>query len=200
MGQGEREGDESERAVMTSGAGASRSGGPWRVTTGERDPDTVDRLLRSLPDWFGIESAIVDYVARADELPAYLAWPAPGSPVPGTGRQPVGVLLAARHFPQSAEIYLMAVEPTVHRAGHRPDPGRGAGGRSARRRSRTSPGQGARPVATGCQLRTDATVLRPHRLSAPGGDSRPVARQPLPDHGQDSPASVRDAGKGSPRL
>lgn len=111
------EDDETERAAMTSGVKVRRSDLPWRVTAGERDPGTVDRLLRSLPDWFGIESAIADYVARASELPTYLAWPAPGSPGPGTGRQPVGVLLAARHFPKSAEIYLMAVEPTVHRRG-----------------------------------------------------------------------------------
>ena len=111
------EDDETERAAMTSGTTASQSDCPWRVTDGEQDPGTVDRLLRSLPDWFGIESAIADYVARASELPTYLAWPAPGSLVPGTGRQPVGVLLVARHFPRSAEIYLMAVEPTVHRRG-----------------------------------------------------------------------------------
>ena len=29
----------------------------------------------------------------------------------------MGVLLAARHFPGAAEIYLMAVEPAVHRMG-----------------------------------------------------------------------------------
>lgn len=89
----------------------------WRVTSGERDPDAVDRLLRSLPDWFGIEPAIAEYVMKAHDLPTYLAWLAPGSFTPGTVRQPVGVLLAARHFPESAEIYLMAVEPALHRRG-----------------------------------------------------------------------------------
>ncbi len=34
-----------------------------------------------------------------------------------TRSAPVGVLLAARHFPESAEIYLMAVEPAMHRRG-----------------------------------------------------------------------------------
>jgi GNAT superfamily N-acetyltransferase len=90
---------------------------PWQVTTGEQDPDTVNRLLRSLPDWFGIESSIVEYVAKAHELPTYLAWSAGGSTAHAARRQPVGVLLAARHFPQSAEIYLMAVEPALHRRG-----------------------------------------------------------------------------------
>jgi GNAT superfamily N-acetyltransferase len=102
---------------MTSGAGQGRSLSSCQVTTGEQDPDTVNRLLRSLPGWFGIESSIVEYVAKAHELPTYLAWSASGSSAHAARRQPVGVLLAARHFPQSAEIYLMAVEPALHRRG-----------------------------------------------------------------------------------
>ncbi|MDR2984691.1 MAG: GNAT family N-acetyltransferase [Nocardiopsaceae bacterium] len=51
----------------------------------------------------------------AATLPTYLAWPA------GQGRradrQPVGVLLAERHFPQAAEIHLMAVERELRRRG-----------------------------------------------------------------------------------
>jgi GNAT superfamily N-acetyltransferase len=88
------------------------------VTSGEHAADTVERLLRLLPEWFGIESSIAEYVAKARELPAYLAWPRAGSLAPGGGdRQPVGVLLAARHFRGAAEIYLMAVEPDLHRRG-----------------------------------------------------------------------------------
>jgi GNAT superfamily N-acetyltransferase len=84
----------------------------WRVTSGEPAPDTVERLLRMLPGWFGIESSVLEYVAASRTLPAYLAWP--------DGRQatqPSGVLLAVRHFPASAEIYLMAVDPAWHRRG-----------------------------------------------------------------------------------
>jgi len=102
---------------MIPGAQEGGSGSLWRVTSGEQAPETVNRLLRALPGWFGIESSIVDYVAKAHELPTYLAWHARGSTVPGAEQQPVGVLLAARHFPESAEIYLMAVEPDVHRRG-----------------------------------------------------------------------------------
>lgn len=102
---------------MTSGIGLGRSDHVWRVTTGEQSPKTVDRLLRSLPDWFGIESSIVEYVAKAHELPTYIAWPAGGSALQITDSRPVGVLLAAHHFPESAEIYLMAVEPAMHRRG-----------------------------------------------------------------------------------
>jgi GNAT superfamily N-acetyltransferase len=84
----------------------------WRVTSGEPAPDTVERLLRLLPTWFGIESSVLDYVADARTRPAYLAWPDGGQ-----ATQPSGALLAARHFPASAEIYLMAVDPAWHRHG-----------------------------------------------------------------------------------
>jgi ribosomal protein S18 acetylase RimI-like enzyme len=102
---------------MTSDAPPGPSDRQWRVTSGEQAPETVDRLLRLLPDWFGIESANAGYVVKAHELPTYLAWPARGSAAGAQEPQPVGVLLAARHFPGSAEIYLMAVAPAMHRRG-----------------------------------------------------------------------------------
>jgi hypothetical protein len=49
----------------------------WRVTTGGNAPQTVERLLRALPQWFGIEASNAAYVEAARHLPAYLAWPAP---------------------------------------------------------------------------------------------------------------------------
>jgi ribosomal protein S18 acetylase RimI-like enzyme len=97
----------------------------WRVTSGEPDPVTVERLLRKLPTWFGIESSVLEYIESARRLPAYLAWPrgpaSPGHPPDlAAGRPPdlaAGVLLAVRHFSRAAEIYLLAVDPAVHRQG-----------------------------------------------------------------------------------
>jgi GNAT superfamily N-acetyltransferase len=88
----------------------------WYVTSGEHAPETVDRLLRLLPGWFGIDQANAAYVSRAGEIPAYLAWPGAES-ARGGQRHPSGVLLAIRRFPRAAEIYLMAVDPAVHRRG-----------------------------------------------------------------------------------
>lgn len=102
---------------MIPDAPAGPSDRLWRVTFGEQAPEAVDRLLRLLPDWFGIESANAGYVMKARELPTYLAWPARGPAVEAQEPRPVGVLLAARHFPESAEIYLMAVAPAMHRQG-----------------------------------------------------------------------------------
>ncbi len=73
------------------------AGPAWIVTAGEPDPATVERLLRSLPEWFGIESAVAEYVETARHRPAYLAWPSV-STAGQTERRPVGVLLATRHF------------------------------------------------------------------------------------------------------
>jgi GNAT superfamily N-acetyltransferase len=89
----------------------------WRVTSGEPDPATVERLLRKLATWFGIESSVLEYIESARRLPAHLAWPdGPGAAGLPPG-QAAGVLLAVRHFPRAAEIYLMAVDPAVHRRG-----------------------------------------------------------------------------------
>jgi ribosomal protein S18 acetylase RimI-like enzyme len=97
---------------------SSAGNATWLITSGEQDPSTVERLLRLLPGWFGIESANAEYVNSARELPTYLAWPGekPGYRQPAND-QPVGVLLASRHFPQSAEIHLLAVDPALHRCG-----------------------------------------------------------------------------------
>ncbi len=80
-----------------------------RIVRGQQSPGDVDRILRSLPDWFGIEDSIVHYVEDAARLPTYLAY----SPDDTC----VGVLLTSRHFPESAEVHLMAVDPTWHRRG-----------------------------------------------------------------------------------
>jgi ribosomal protein S18 acetylase RimI-like enzyme len=94
----------------------SQPGRPeWRVTSGEPAPDTVERLLRMLPAWFGIESSVLEYIESARTLPTYLAWLADHQD--SRPAQAAGVLLAARHFPVSAEIYLLAVDPARHRSG-----------------------------------------------------------------------------------
>lgn len=66
------------------------------------DPRAVERILRALPQWFGIEEAIQNYVARAEELDCFLAVSEAGV---------VGVALVERHFPESAELALIAVDP-----------------------------------------------------------------------------------------
>lgn len=72
-----------------------------------RDPQATNRILRSLPDWFGIEEAIESYVADSDRLSSYIATIA---------GETIGVALVNRHFPEAAELHLIAVHKD-HRGG-----------------------------------------------------------------------------------
>ncbi len=65
--------------------------------------------MRVLPEWFGIESAIQEYVAAARSLPTYLATV--------DDAPPVGLLLVRRHFAAAAEVQLIAVHPDRQREG-----------------------------------------------------------------------------------
>ncbi len=75
-----------------------------------QDPPAVERLLRSLPDWFGIEESIVQYVRDAVDIPTHLA-------IDPHSLEVLGALLLCRHFPGCAEIHLLAVGPLHHRRG-----------------------------------------------------------------------------------
>lgn len=82
---------------------------PFRIET-RRDPAAVDAILRSLPQWFGDETAIGNYVASAAVLESHLAI---------RDGSVIGVALVERHFPESAELALIAV--------HAEERGRGIG-------------------------------------------------------------------------
>ena len=65
-------------------------------------------ILRALPDWFGIEESLVQYVKDADVMPTMLA---------KDNDLVVGFLTIKRHFPESAEIHCMGILPQYHRRG-----------------------------------------------------------------------------------
>jgi ribosomal protein S18 acetylase RimI-like enzyme len=67
-----------------------------------------ERILRALPDWFGLEAAILGYVATVPSLPTFLA---------KTDGQTVGFLSLKQHNPYSAEIYVLGVLPAFQRGG-----------------------------------------------------------------------------------
>ena len=183
---------------MTAGIRKASARPPWRVTSGRTGPGTVDRLLRLLPGWFGIESSIIEYVAKAQELPTYLAWPGRGSSRPGRGRrQPHGGATSwrlATFRERAAEIYLMAVEPAVHRLGIGRAPRAGAGGDLAADRRAAAPEvKTLGPSRPDAGYDPDATVLRVHGLPAcwrRSSDLWPENAKCL-DHGQSPPACSR---------
>ena len=65
-------------------------------------------ILRSLPEWFGIEESIVHYSSEIDRLPTFLAC---------DSEQVVGFLSLKQHSPYSAEVYVMGIKPEAHRRG-----------------------------------------------------------------------------------
>ncbi len=65
-------------------------------------------ILRSLPDWFGIEAAILEYEREIEHLPTFLA---------NEDGSVLGFLSLKQHNPFSAEIYVMAVQLQAHRGG-----------------------------------------------------------------------------------
>jgi len=65
-------------------------------------------ILRLLPDWFGMEEAILDYEREIEHLPTFLA-KADGSVL--------GFLSLKQHTPYAAEILVMGVHPDVQRGG-----------------------------------------------------------------------------------
>ncbi|MEV8136849.1 hypothetical protein AB0O37_16485, partial [Microbacterium chocolatum] len=64
-----------------------------------RDPAGVERVLRSLPAWFGIYEATASYVEKAARLESFVA---------RDDGAAVGVALIDRHFPDSAELVLQS--------------------------------------------------------------------------------------------
>lgn len=65
-------------------------------------------IMRSLPDWFGIEEAIVQYAREINDLPTWLAY---------DEDQILGFLSIKQHNPYAAEVYVMGVHPQDHRKG-----------------------------------------------------------------------------------
>ena len=65
-------------------------------------------IIRSLPDWFGIEAAILNYEREIGLLPTFLA--------KADGRV-VGFLSLKQHTPFAAEIHVMAVHPEAQHGG-----------------------------------------------------------------------------------
>jgi GNAT superfamily N-acetyltransferase len=72
------------------------------------DADICEAILRSLPDWFGIEESIVRYRREVEQFETYVA---------EIGGAIAGFLTVVQHKPHIAEIHVMAVRPQYHRQG-----------------------------------------------------------------------------------
>lgn len=69
-----------------------------------RDPAAVRRILEALPEWFGDPESIDQYVSDAsnNDFVSLLA---------RQGGTTIGVAMIRRHFAESAELHLIAIDP-----------------------------------------------------------------------------------------
>lgn len=65
-------------------------------------------ILRSLPEWFGIEASLLMYVADTQRLPTFVA---------AEGERVVGFLTLEQHFPTSWEVHCIAVHREARHRG-----------------------------------------------------------------------------------
>ena len=68
----------------------------------------ADSILHSLPEWFGIESSIIEYVEGVSPTTFYAAY---------DGEDAVGCLSIIAHNPHTSEIYVMGILEAFHRQG-----------------------------------------------------------------------------------
>jgi GNAT superfamily N-acetyltransferase len=72
------------------------------------EADTCESIMRSLPDWFGIDKSIVQYRSDLDHLETFVVQ---------VGGRVVGFLTIKLHNAHTAEIHVMAIAQEFHRRG-----------------------------------------------------------------------------------
>ena len=111
---------------MSGGSTDSNASAGGRLGFSVRGPllgqgAAAERILRALPGWFGIESALRDYVRAADELDtlvAVVARPACGGHVHEIRPDQVIGFVTLRETSEDAlELHVMGVLPAWHRRG-----------------------------------------------------------------------------------
>jgi GNAT superfamily N-acetyltransferase len=68
----------------------------------------AEQILRRLPQWFGVEAALLRYAAEAQTLPTFVALSAGA---------PIGFINLREHNPDTLEINCIAVVPDRHGSG-----------------------------------------------------------------------------------
>ena len=78
------------------------------IDSSDKKSSIANSILRALPEWFGIEESIVDYIEQVKEIPLLVAL---------DGEKEVGFLAIKLHNPFSAEICVMGVLKEYHGQG-----------------------------------------------------------------------------------
>ena len=78
------------------------------ITDSKEKSNICNTILRSLPNWFGIEESIVEYVSGVASYPFYCAF---------HNNTPAGFVSILPHNPHTAAIYVMGIQENFHRQG-----------------------------------------------------------------------------------
>lgn len=65
-------------------------------------------IIRSLPEWFGLEESILEYITEIDRQPTWLAY---------EQEQVVGFISIKQHTSYAAELYVIGLLPDTQRKG-----------------------------------------------------------------------------------
>lgn len=66
-----------------------------------------ERILRSVPQWFGIEESLLEYVADSRRYPTFLA----------VDQEPIAFVTVRQHFPMPWEVHCVAVHAARRNSG-----------------------------------------------------------------------------------
>ena len=67
-----------------------------------------ETVLRSVPEWFGIEDSLLKYAKEIDNLDTYTAW---------FNNELIGFISVKHHNKYSAELYVLGIKLNFHRNG-----------------------------------------------------------------------------------
>lgn len=70
--------------------------------------EECEKILRKLPEWFGIEEALAGYRTEIDSLPTFFV---------KMREKNCGFISVKEHFKESVELYVLGLLPEFHRHG-----------------------------------------------------------------------------------
>jgi RimJ/RimL family protein N-acetyltransferase/GNAT superfamily N-acetyltransferase len=79
-----------------------------KITSSEERSEVCDKILRSLPKWFGIESSIVDYVKDVRTMETWASY---------SNNELTGFISVNKHNTATAEIHVIGVLEAFHKKG-----------------------------------------------------------------------------------
>lgn len=78
------------------------------VRDGESKSNITDSLLRQLPEWFGVEGSIIEYVDNVKDTIFYVAF---------DNDNPIGFLSLKFNNKYTSEVYVMGITKEYHKIG-----------------------------------------------------------------------------------